>query len=72
MKLREAIKNIFDDDWLEISEETKNMHKSRIGRAPKKYITGDVLDYEVKYIGGNQDGTDYTLYKVTVKNNRNS
>lgn len=51
MKLREIIKEIPDDDWLEIIEQSSINYRSFIGRAPKKYIVGELLDYEALYIG---------------------
>lgn len=68
MNLREAIKDIPDDDWLEITEQTSNEYNSRIGRAPKEYIKGEVLDYEVldRVI---QYQEDYTLHRFLVKDN---
>jgi hypothetical protein len=72
MKLSEAIKAIPDDDWLEIREQSTNKYNSLIGRAPKKYIVGEVLDYEVEHIGTVQNKADYTLHKFIVKNKHNS
>ncbi|MBK5075729.1 hypothetical protein IL308_02740 [Lactococcus lactis] len=69
MNLREAIKDIPDDDWLEIKEQTSNKYNSRIGRAPKKYITGEVLDYEVLSIAHSGCTSDYTLHSIIVKDN---
>ena len=69
MKLREAIKNIPDDDWLEITENTSDRYKSTIGRAPKKYITGEVLDYEV-LDSIFQRKKDYNLHRLLVNDNR--
>lgn len=69
MNLREAIKNIPDDDWLEITEQSKDKYKSAIGRAPKYLITGEVLDYEVLDINDAQHRTDYNLHSFTVRDN---
>ncbi|MCC4120942.1 hypothetical protein [Lactococcus lactis] len=69
MNLRESIKDIPDDDWLEIIENTSDRYKSTIGRVPKKYITGEVLDYEVLSIKHKCSISDYTLYSVIVKDN---
>ena len=71
MKLQEAIKHIPDDDWLEIASlsEGKQKYKRLIGRVPKKFITGEVLDYEVLDIGNIQKRKDYTMHAFLVKNN---
>ena len=69
MNLREAIKTLPDDDWLEIIENTSDRYKSTIGRAPKSLITGDVLDYEVLSIKNTQYRSDYTLHRFIVKDN---
>lgn len=69
MKLREMIKNIPDDDWLEITEQSTDKYKSAIGRAPKKYITGEVLDYEVLYINDVCYKSDHTLHSFIVRDN---
>lgn len=74
MKLREAIKHILDDDWLEITEllEIKHRYKILIGRVPKRLVIGEVLDYEVLSIGNVQKRKDYTIHIFLVKNNLNS
>ncbi|MDG4966117.1 hypothetical protein OGZ37_05945 [Lactococcus lactis] len=69
MNLREAIKDISDDDWLEITEQSTAKYKSAIGRAPKKYITGEVLDYEVLSITRSGCMSDYILHSIIVKDN---
>jgi uncharacterized FlaG/YvyC family protein len=38
MKLREIIKEIPDDDWLEIIEQSSINYRSFIGRAPKNIL----------------------------------
>lgn len=74
MKLREAIKHILDEDWLEIKELLEGKHKYRklIGRAPKSLVKGEVLDYEVLSIGSIQNRKDYTIHVFLVKDTLNS
>lgn len=38
MKLREAICNTPDDDWIKITEQTRYKYRNYIGKAPKKVI----------------------------------
>jgi len=71
MKLREVIRDIPDDDWLEITEQSTDKYKSAIGRAPKKYIKGEVLDYEVLYINAVCYRSDYTLHSFIVRSDSN-
>lgn len=70
MNLRETIKNISDDDWLEITEQSKDKYKSAIGRAPKRYITGKVLDYEVISINGFCYKSDYSVHSFVVRDSK--
>lgn len=67
MKLREIIKEIPDDDWLEIIEQSSINYRSYIGRAPKKYIVGEVLDYEAVYLGKSRSIKNYEIYRFLVK-----
>ena len=67
MKLREIIKEIPDDDWLEIIEQSSINYRSYIGRAPKKYIVGEVLDYEALYLGKSRSIKNYEIYRFVVK-----
>ncbi|MGV8956233.1 hypothetical protein [Lactococcus lactis] len=69
MKLKELIREIPDDDWLEITEQSSNTYKSYIGRAPKKYIIGEVLDYEALYMGDRRNTKNYQIHKFLVKDN---
>lgn len=69
MKLREIIKDITEEDWLEIIERTKLNRRSCIGRAPKKYIVGEVLDYEALYIGEGRKNRNYRTHCFLVENN---
>lgn len=68
MKLREIIKEIPDDDWLEIIEQTSTNYRSYIGRAPKKYIIGEVLDYEALYISEGRKHENYQIHRFLVEN----
>lgn len=61
MKLREIIKEIPDDDWLEIIEQSSINYRSYIGRAPQKYVVGEVLNYEALYIG---EGGKHKNYRI--------
>lgn len=65
MKLREAIRDISDDEWLAIS-----IHHALIGKVPKKYISGKVLNYEVIEARGPKKAKDYVLYSFLVRDNR--
>ncbi|MCC4121481.1 hypothetical protein [Lactococcus lactis] len=67
MKLREIIKEIPDDDWLKIIEQSSINYRSYIGRAPKKYIVGEVLDYEALYLGKSRSIKNYQIYRFVVK-----
>lgn len=67
MKLREAIENIHDEDWLDLTEEPRRNYRTFLGRAPKYLIHGEVLDYEVVSIKRIQHSTDYTLHRFIVK-----
>ena len=67
MKLREIIKEIPDDDWLEIIEQSSINYRSFIGRAPKKYIVGEVLDYEALYIGEVKKNKNYQNHRFLVE-----
>ena len=66
MKLREIIRAIPDNDWLEIFEQTPTHYRSYIGRAPKKYIVGEVLDYEALYIGEGRKHKSYQIHRFLV------
>ena len=68
-RLVELIKDIPDDDWLDISEQGANKYISYIGRVPKKLVIGEVLDYEVLRVNNIQYRTDYTLHSFLVKSN---
>lgn len=67
MKLREAIENIPDEDWLDLTEEPRGNYRTFLGGAPKYLIHGEVLDYELVYIKRIQHSTDYTLHRFIVK-----
>lgn len=69
MKLREIIQNIPNDDWLEITEQSSNNYRSYIGRAPKKNIIGEVLDYEAMHLGQSKSNEIYQIHRFLVKNN---
>ena len=70
MKLQEIISEIPNDDWLEITEQTSIYHKSYIGRAPKKYIVGEVLNYEAIDMGERKSSNgNYQIHRFLVKNN---
>ncbi|MDG4968947.1 hypothetical protein [Lactococcus lactis] len=62
MTLREAIRDISDDEWLAIS-----IHHCLIGKVPKKYITGKVLNYEVIDAKGPKNTKDYVLHRFLVR-----
>lgn len=67
MKLREIIKEIPNDDWLEITEQSSTNYRSYIGRAPKKYIVGEVLDYEALYIEEGRKNKNYQIHRFLVE-----
>ena len=69
MKLREIIKEIPGDDWLEITEQSLANYKSYIGRAPKRYIVGEVLDYEALHIGESKSNKNEQIHRFLVKDN---
>lgn len=69
MKLRELIKDVPDDDWLEITEQSSINYRSYIGRAPKKYIVGEVLDYEALYMGESKSNKNYVIHRFLVTDN---
>lgn len=46
MKLYEAIKNLPDNDWVDISEIKKN-HLLHIGRITKELLRGEILGREI-------------------------
>ena len=70
MKLQEIIREIPNNDWLEITEQTSNYHKSYIGRAPKKYIVGEVLNYKAIDMGERKSSKgNYKIHRLLVKNN---
>lgn len=69
MKLREIIQEIPDDDWLEITEQSSTNYKSYIGRAPKKYIVGEVLDYGALYMGESKSNKNYQIHRFLVIDN---
>lgn len=64
MKLREAIKEISDDEWLAIS-----IDHALIGKIPKKYVTGDILNYEVIDARGSKKSKDYVLHRFLLRDN---
>ena len=64
MKLRELIKDIPDDDWLELFEELRGNYKVLLGRCPKRYITGEVLDYTVIHLLKHIPNSRYTLHQI--------
>lgn len=66
MKLREIIKELPDDDWLEITEQTSNNYRSYIGRAPKRYVVGEVLDYEALSLGESKRIGNDQIYRFLV------
>lgn len=68
MKLYEAIKNIPDDDWLEIFEQQRKNYIIFIGRAPRKHIQGEVLDYDVLTMSNKIKKHEYLSHKVVVCN----
>lgn len=67
MKLREIIKEIPDDDWLEIIEQSSINYRSYIGRAPKKYVVGEVLNYEALYIGEGRKHKNDRIHRFLVE-----
>lgn len=67
MKLHEAIRDISDDDWLAIS-----IRHSLIGKVPKKYVTGKILDYKVINYSGSKNTKDYVFYSFLVSDNHTS
>lgn len=69
MKLWEIIKEIPDDDWLEIIEQSSTYYRSYIGRAPKKYIVGEVLDHEALYMGEIKSNKNYQIHRFLVIDN---
>lgn len=68
MKLREAIYNIPDDDWIEITEQTRDKYRNYIGKAPKKVIKGEVLEYDVLYSNCQKFMSDYIMHSFVVSN----
>jgi len=68
MKLREIIKEIADDNWLEITEQTSDNYRSYIGRVPKKYIVGEELDYQALYLGKSSSIENYAIFRFLLKN----
>lgn len=46
MKLYEAIKDLSDNDWVDISEIKRN-HLLRIGRITKELLRGEILGREI-------------------------
>ncbi|MCT3091804.1 hypothetical protein EFN92_03810 [Lactococcus lactis] len=69
MKLREIIKEIPDDDWLEITEQSSTNYRNYIGRAPKKYIVGKVLYCEAFQIYNNRSNDDHQIHRFLVTDN---
>jgi hypothetical protein len=58
MKLREAIKDITGDEWLDISE-IKRGNPHRIGRITKELLRGEILNREVVVNLSNSDSPDH-------------
>lgn len=69
MKLREAIKNIPDDYFIEINEHSKSGLKNIVSRILKQDIKKEVLYYEVQQVRITRRTREYTLHKLFLKEN---
>lgn len=67
MKLKEAINKIPDGDWIEFTEESRHRYKNYIGRVPKSFITGSILNYEVVEIGSPIKQRGLVIHQVLLK-----
>lgn len=67
MKLYESIKDIPDDEWLDISE-VKIDKPFHIGRIPKELLKGEILEREVvKYLSSvDTEERDYSMHHFYV------
>ncbi|WP_260318003.1 hypothetical protein [Lactococcus lactis] len=68
MKLYEAIKNLPDNDWVDISEIKKN-HLLHIGRITKELLRGEILGREVvKHLSAvDSSERGYNIYRFYVE-----
>lgn len=68
MKLYEAIKDIPDNEWLDISE-VKRDEPLHIGRITKELLKGEILEREVVKHLTTKDSSErgYTIYRFYVE-----
>ena len=53
--------------YSDIIEQTSTNYRSYIGRASKKYLVGEVLDYEALYIGEGRKNKNYQIHQFLVE-----
>ncbi|MBK5075730.1 hypothetical protein IL308_02745 [Lactococcus lactis] len=72
MKLYEALKDIPDSEWLDISE-VKRDKPLHIGRIPKELLKGEILEREVvKHLSAvDSSERGYNIYRFYVETRKN-
>lgn len=72
MKLYEAIKNLPDNDWVDISEIKRN-HLLHIGRITKELLRGEILGREIVKQLSEVDSSKcgYNIYRFYVEARKN-
>lgn len=70
MKLYEAIKNLPDNDWVDISEIKRN-HLLHIGRITKELLRGEILGREIvkSLSDGGTGGSSIHRFYVEARQN---